>query len=294
MFTKKPENQAIQPQYQPTQPNELLNETHKTFDTGPNAIQGSVRNYDDDFLMAHATKSDDMIFEELLYYINYKKQRGDYISYDEKVQIDRYCNLLLRQLKVNRLWREEKGIANMGGYTNIPPEFYEAVDGEKLPIITLYHKEPGLMNYGSVEVRVPAEQLDAFKALKLENPDAAKNRTAKDGGNILYTIDVTAAPQNNGEATDKYAGLSEKEIKKLKKKEAKEAKKNPQASSPRPSMPQAGAPNIPGRPTGAPNIPGRPTVPGAGAPNIPGRPAVPGAPAVPPMGAAKPKGVFDL
>ncbi len=290
MINNKPNNKPNNNQFQPTEPNELVNDTFKNVDTGPNAIQGSVRNYDDDFLMAHATKSDDMIFEELLYYINYKKQRGDYISYDEKVQIDRYCSLLLRQLKVNRLWREEQGISNMGGYTNIPPEFYEAVDGDKLPIITLYHKEPGLMNYAKVEVRVPSEQLDNFKQLKLEDPDAGKVKGAKSGGNVLYTIDVSAA--NNQVVEDKYAGMTEKEIKKMKKQEAKEAKKHPQAAN-KPAMPgqPSGAPYIPGKP-GVPNIPGRPAVPGqAGAPNIPGRPGVP---TVPGAAAAKPKGVFDL
>ncbi len=277
--------------YQSTQPNEIVDTVVRTVDIGPNAIQGSIRNYDDDFLMAHATKSDDIIFEELLYYINYKKQRGDYISYDEKVQIDRYCNLLLRQLKVNRLWREEQGMSNMGGYSNIPPEFYEAVDGQKLPIITLYHKEPGIMNYGTVEVRVPSEELETFKSLKMDNPDAANLKGAKAGGNVLYTIDISNAP-NAQSNEDKYAGLSAREIKKLKKQEAKAAKKNPQPSTAKPSMPQA-TPNIPGRPAGVPNIPGRPSVPGqaAGAPNIPGRPSIP---SVPPAGAAKPKGMFDL
>ncbi len=266
MFNNKPNNTKPN-QFQAAQPNELVNETFKSVDTGPNAIQGSVRNYDDDFLMAHATKSDDMIFEELLYYVNYKKQRGDYISYDEKVQIDRYCNLLLRQLKINRLWREEQGVANMGGYTNIPPEFYEAFDGEKLPMINLYHKEPGLMNYAKVEVRVPAEQLDEFKQLKLEDPDAGKMKSAKAGGNVLYTIDVTAG-QQQATPEDKYAGLTPKEIKKLKKQEAKEAKKHPQA---------ANKPTMPGQAAGVPNIPGRPGVP-----------PVPGA------AAPKPKGAFDL
>lgn len=285
MFNKKP-NQTTNNQFQATAPNELVNEKVNVMDTGPNAIQGSVRNYDDDFLMAHATKSDDMIFEELLYYVNYKKQRGDYISYDEKVQIDRYCNLLLRQLKVNRLWREEKGMANLGGYTNIPPEFYEAVDGDKLPIITLYHKEPGLMSYANVEVRVPSEQLDTFKSLKLDDPDALKTKTAKGGGNVLYTIDVSNTNINRNQVQkDPYEGLSEKEIKKLKKQEAKNAKKAPPTTMNRP--------NIPNQANQAPNIPGRPTIPGA--PNIPGRPTIPGAPSVPQAPAAnKPKGMFDL
>ncbi len=93
---------ANQKQASTTTQNPPSQPLHYKYDNGPNSIQGSVRNYDDDFLKAHATKPDDVIFEELLYYVNYKKQRGDYISYDEKLQIDRYCNLLLKQLRINR------------------------------------------------------------------------------------------------------------------------------------------------------------------------------------------------
>lgn len=287
-------------QHQP-QNEKILTDTVKRYDTGPNSVVGEVKNYDDNFLKAHATKPDDVIFEELLYYVNYKKQRGDFISYDEKIQIDRYCNLLLKQLKVNRLWREEKGIENLGGFNNIPEEFYQLVEDEKLPMVNFYYKEPSINSFATVSIRIPSDKIDEFKKLKIENPDknynekaTLKSSNSNGANNVLFTIDVETH-ENQRREDAKYDGLSEKEIKKLKKKEAKEAKKkaknginNVSSSTPPPNIP--GRPSVPGSTpsSGAPNIPGRPSVPGS-TPNA--APSIPGKPGVPPT---KPKGPFDL
>lgn len=262
------------PNNQPSKPNDdLIQPTHHVIDTGPNAIEGSIRNYDDDFLQAHSTKPDDVIFEELLYYTNYKKQRGDYISYDEKIQIDRYCNLLLRQLKVNRLWREEKGISNVGGYTNIPPEFYEAVDGEKLPMVNIYHKNPALATYESVQIRIPASKIEDFKKLKLDNSDQKNLNKNSTGGNVLYTIDIDNIQKNNDQQKNDVNNQSSTTL------------------NNRPNIPNKNTPPIINnassinRPSAAPNIPNM---------NKPNTPSISGSKQPPVIPNAKPKGMFDL
>ena len=267
--------------------NDMLKKTNNgNLDTGPNSVLGPIKNYDDDFLRAHATKPDDVILEELTFYVNYKKQRGDFISYDEKVQIDRYCNLLFKQLKVNRLWREEKGVTNVGGFNNIPKEFYDIVENNQLPFVNLYYKDNSINTFSEVSIRIPNDKIEEFKKLKYANPDLDfKGKNSKVGSNVLFTIDVDVAQQNNSSENafvNKYAGMSEKEIKKLKKQEAKELKKANKNSSQQSTTSTSSAPSIPNRPS----------VPGANsAPSIPGAPNIQKSPHAPQV---KPKGMFDL
>ena len=265
--------------------NDMLKKTNNgNLDTGPNSVLGPIKNYDDDFLKAHATKPDDVILEELTYYVNYKKQRGDFISYDEKLQIDRYCSLLLKQLKVNRLWREEKGISNVGGFNNIPQEFYDMVEGNELPFVNLYYKDQSINGFNEVSIRIPSDKIEEFKNLKYANPDKEfKGKGSNVGSNVLFTIDVNNA--SSDKFVNKYAGLSDKEIKKLKKQEAKDAKnmnKNKSQSTIKTSSP----PSISTSPINKPSIPGKNTPP-----SIPGAPSVPKPPQAP---QSKPKGMFDL